>query len=159
MKLSRMRVIPFLLTALCAGAALWAADAKATSASPDPAAYRKEVEAWRAKRVEGLKKEDGWLTLVGLYWLKPGENRFGSDPGNPVILPEGKAPAVAGTFTLEGETVRLNVQPGVALTADGKPATPGMTVSADVSGKPTILELGSLTFYVIKRGDRLGVRI
>jgi uncharacterized protein len=32
-------------------------------------------------------------------------------------------------------------------------------VSADVTGKPTILQLGSLTFYVIKRGDRLGVRI
>ncbi|PYQ57651.1 MAG: DUF1684 domain-containing protein, partial [Acidobacteria bacterium] len=156
-----MRAIPFLLTALCAGAVLWAADAKApaTAAPPDPAAYRKEIEAWRAKRVEGLKKEDGWLTLVGLYWLKPGENRFGSDPGNPVILPEGKAPAVAGTLTLEGDKVRLNVQPGVALTADGKPVTPGMTVSADAGGKPTILQLGPLSFFVIKRGDRVGVRI
>lgn len=161
MKPNRILAIPFLLTALCAGAVLWAADAKAPAATApsDPAAYRKEIEAWRAKRIEGLKKEDGWLTLVGLYWLKPGENRFGSDPGNPVILPEGKAPAVAGTLTLEGETVRLNVQPGVALTADGKPATPGMTVSADASGKPTVLELGSLTFFVIKRGDRVGVRI
>jgi uncharacterized protein len=161
MKRSRIRVIPFLLTALGAGAVLWAADAKApaTSAPPDPAAYRQEVEAWRAKRVAGLKKEDGWLTLVGLYWLKPGENRFGSDPGNPVILPEGKSPAVAGTFTLEGDAVHLDVRPGVALTADGKPVTPGMTVSADASGKPTILQLGSLTFYVIKRGDRTGVRI
>jgi uncharacterized protein len=161
MKRAHMRAIPFLLTALCAGAVLWAADAKApaTTAPPDPAAYRKEIEDWRAKRIEGLKKEDGWLTLVGLYWLKPGENRFGSDPGNPVILPEGKAPAVAGTLTLEGQMVRLNVQPGVALTANGKPVTPGMVVSADASGKPTILELGSLSFFVIKRGDRLGVRI
>src|SRR4051812_24517044 len=161
MKRARMRAIPFLLTALCAGAVLWAADAKAPApaAPPDPAAYRKEIEAWRAKRIAGLKKEDGWLTLVGLYWLKPGENRFGSDPGNPVILPEGKAPAVAGTLTLEGKTVRLSVQPGVALTADGKPVTPGMTVSADASGKPTILQLGSLSFFVIQRGDRTGVRI
>ena len=70
---------------------------------PDPAAYRKEIEAWRQERVASLKKEDGWLTLVGLYWLKPGENRFGSDPGDPVILPQGKAPALAGTLTLEGD--------------------------------------------------------
>ena len=161
MKRAPLRAIPFLLTALCAGAVLWAADAKAPAATapPDPAAYRKEIEDWRAKRIEDLKKEDGWLTLVGLYWLKPGENRFGSDPGNPVILPEGKAPAVAGTLTLEGQTVRLNVQPGVALTANGKPVTPGMELNVDASGKPTILELGSLSFYVIKRGDRLGVRI
>ncbi len=161
MKPNPSRALFFLLTALCAGAALWAADAKAPAASapPDPAAYRKEIEGWREKRVAGLKKEDGWLTLVGLYWLKPGENRFGSDPGNPVILPEGKAPAVAGTFTLEGKTVRLSAQPGVPLTADGKPVTPGMTVSADTGGKPTILQLGSLSFYVIQRGDRVGVRI
>ncbi|MFL6262575.1 MAG: DUF1684 domain-containing protein [Thermoanaerobaculia bacterium] len=162
MKPNHIRAVPFLLTALCAGAALWAADAKApaaTTAPPDPAAYRKEVETWRAKRVEGLKKEDGWLTLVGLYWLKPGENRFGSDPGNPVILPQGKAPGVAGSLNLEGGTVRVNVQPGVGLTADGKPVTPGMTVSPDASGKPTVLQLGSLSFFVIKRGDRLGVRI
>lgn len=161
MKPKPTRALLLLLTTLCAGAALWAADAKApaTSAPPDPAAYRKEIEGWRHQRTESLMKEDGWLTLVGLYWLKPGENRFGSDPGNPVILPEGKAPGVAGNFTVEGQTVHLNVQPGVALTANGKPVTPGMELNADASGKPTILQLGSLTFYVIKRGDRLGVRI
>jgi uncharacterized protein (DUF1684 family) len=161
MKLDIRRAIPFLLTAFCAGTALWAADDAKTPATarPDPAAYRKEIETWRQERLASLKKEDGWLTLVGLYWLKPGENRFGSDPGNPVILPAGKAPAVAGTLTRDGDTIRLNVQPGVELTADGKPATPGMTVNVDASGKPTILQLGSLSFYVIKRGDRMGVRI
>lgn len=161
MKLNTRSAVPFLLTALCAGAALWAADdAKApASAHPDPAAYRKEIETWRQERLASLKKEDGWLTLVGLYWLKPGENRLGSDPGNPVILPKGKAPAVAGTLTLDGEMIRLNVQPGVELTADGKAVTPGMTVNVDASGKPTILQLGSLSFYVIQRGDRMGVRI
>ena len=156
------RAVALLLTAFATGAALWAADAKAPDAAPaqsDPAAYRKEVETWRQERLKSLKREDGWLTLVGLYWLKPGENRFGSDPGNPVILPAGKAPAVAGTLTVAGDAVRLAVQPGVALTADGKPATPGITVSADAGGKPTILQLGSLSFYLIKRGDRLGVRI
>jgi len=162
MKLKPNRALPLFVTALLAGAALWAAGAKApapTAAPPDPAAYRKEIEAWRQERLTSLKKEDGWLTLVGLYWLKPGENRFGSDPGNPVILPQGKAPALAGTLTREGEVVRLAVQPGVALTANGKPVTSGMTVSADAAGKPTILQLGSLSFFVIKRGDRMGVRI
>jgi uncharacterized protein (DUF1684 family) len=164
MNVKHRRAIPFLLTAFCAGAPLGAADVKAPAPEiatlpADPAVYVKEVETWRRQRLASLKREDGWLTLVGLYWLKPGANRFGSDPGNPVILPEGKAPGVAGTLVRDGDTVRLNVEPGLALTADGKPASPGMTVSADASGKPTILELGSLSFYVIKRGDRLGVRI
>lgn len=154
------RTAPILLIALLAAATLWAVDAKAPSpARPDPAAYRKEIEAWRQERNEGLKKEDGWLTLVGLYWLKPGENRFGSDPGNPVILPKGKAPGVAGNLKVEGNAVTVSVEPGVALTADGQEVKPGMALKTDAEGKPTTLELGSLRFYVIKRGDRLGVRI
>ncbi|HEV2856044.1 MAG TPA: DUF1684 domain-containing protein [Thermoanaerobaculia bacterium] len=150
------RYAPFLLMVPLAAAALWAADSKA---SPSAETYRQEIEKFRQERVDSLKREDGWLTLVGLYWLKPGENKLGSDPGSAVILPAGKAPALAGVLTREGDKVRLTVEPGVALTADGKPATSGMEVQADVSGKPTMLELGSLKFYVIKRGDRLGVRI
>jgi len=155
------RSAPLLLIALLAAATLWALDdAKAPAPDrKDPAAYTKEIEAWRKERVEDLKKEDGWLTLVGLYWLKPGENRFGSDPGNPVILPKGKAPGVAGVLVRDGEAVLLRPEPDVAITADGKPANPGMPLETDAKGKPTMLELGSLKFYVIQRGDRLGVRI
>ncbi|HEV2843696.1 MAG TPA: DUF1684 domain-containing protein, partial [Thermoanaerobaculia bacterium] len=144
----------FLVPALLAGTVLWATD------QPDPAAHRKEIEDWRAKRNESLKKEDSWLTLAGLFWLKPGENRFGSDPGkNVVILPKGKAPAVAGAFVREGDKVTLRVEPGVALTADGQAPAPGLVVKKDTEGKPTALKLGSLTFHVIQRGDRIGVRI
>src|SRR4030095_11975375 len=112
------RSAPLLLVALLAAATLWAG---ATNPSPpDPASYRKEIEAWRKERVDSLKEEDGWLTLVGLYWLKPGENRFGSDPANPVILPQGKAPGVAGGLVVEGNAVTVSVEPGVAVTADGQ---------------------------------------
>jgi uncharacterized protein len=138
---------------------LQAADSITPQSAED---YRQKIETFRKERNEGLKREDGWLTLVGLFWLKPGENRLGSDPGNAVILPEGKAPALAGVLTREGDKVHLTVEPGVALTADGKeikPGQPGIDLQIDASGKPTVLELGSLNFYVIKRGDRLGVRI
>jgi uncharacterized protein (DUF1684 family) len=163
--------VPLLLAALflVPAAASRAADGKAAAAQPDlakpdPASsdlvkYQKEVETWRQKRLASLKREDGWLTLVGLYWLKPGENRLGSDPGDPILLPAGKAPAQAGVLTREGGTVSLTVQPGVDLTADGKPVTAGMKLETDAKGKPTLLQLGSLSFYVIERGDRLGVRI
>ena len=148
-----------LLAALLAAVALQAADSRTPKLSED---YRKEIEKFRQERNEGLKREDGWLTLVGLFWLKPGENKLGSDPGNTVILPEGKAPAVAGLMIREGDKVRLVVEPGVALKADGKeikPGQPGIDLQIDASGKPTVLELGSLNFYLIKRGDRVGVRI
>jgi len=156
---ARRPAATLLFTALFAGAAATALCAAAAPDGPDPAAWRKQVESWRQERVAGLKKENGWLTLVGLYWLKPGENRFGSDPGNPVILPRGKSPALAGTLVLAGPTVRLTAQPGVPLAVDGKPATPGMVLRTDADPKPSVVELGSLNFYVIKRGDKLGVRI
>ncbi len=65
-------------------------------------------------------------------------------------------------ITRDGDKVHLTVEPGVALTADGKeikPGAPGIDLQIDASGKPTLLELGSLNFHLIKRGDRLGVRI
>jgi len=150
-----------LLAVLAAGASvLFAADAaKTAAAKPDLAAWHKQLDTWKKTRTEGLKREDGWLTLVGLYWLKPGENRFGSDPGNPVILPKGKSPAVAGTLVREGEAVTLKAQPGVAMTADGKPVTGSVALTSDAKGKPTVVGLGSLSFYAIQRGDRIGVRI
>src|SRR5207244_3139136 len=64
------------------------------------AAYRAEVERWRAERDERLRAPDGWLSLVALSWLKPGANRFGSAGDNEVILPE-PAPAHAGTLVVE----------------------------------------------------------
>lgn len=40
----------------------------------DPAAHSADVEAWRAWRHADLMQPDGWLSLVGLYWLEPGRN-------------------------------------------------------------------------------------
>src|ERR1051325_8115887 len=70
------------------------------------AAYAEEVEQWKAKRLASLKGDDGWLSLVGLHWLKEGENRVGSDPSNEVPVPEGKSPRVAGTLLLQGGAVK-----------------------------------------------------
>ena len=37
--------------------------------------YRDEIEQWRQKRLATLKADDGWLTVSGLFWLKPGETK------------------------------------------------------------------------------------
>jgi uncharacterized protein len=150
----------FVLSVLL-GATISAAGPAGTAKGQQPAvdpAYNQEIEAWRKERFEGLKKEDGWFSLVGLFWLQPGENRFGSSPENRVIFPEGKAPAVAGTLIREGDTVRVRVEPGVTVTSNGQPVTE-MAVKPDSSGEPTMLQLGSLSFHVIQRGERLGVRV
>jgi uncharacterized protein (DUF1684 family) len=122
------------------------------------AAYTEEVEQWKAKRLASLKDEDGWLSLVGLHWLKEGENKIGSDPSNEVALPEGKAPRFAGSLFLNNGAVKLEARPDSRITSEGKPVT-SLDLKSDADGKPTTLKLGTLTFHVIKRGERMGVRV
>ena len=116
-----------------------------------------ETRAWHIERVSRLTSEDGWLSLVGLHWLKEGANRFGSAPDNDLVFPAA-FPAHAGTFTRKGATVSLELEKGTALTQDGKPFTGG-ALRSDADGKPDTLALGSVRFFVIRRGERLGVRV
>ncbi len=134
---------------------------QAPSPPLDEAAHRAEVEKWRHDREERLRAEDGWLTLVGLYWLEKGENRFGTDPGNDLVFPAGSGPGVMGTFLRDRRGVRVEVAPGVEITHDGRPVT-AMDLATDKDGEPTVLELGTLSFHIIERGDRtvkMGVRV
>jgi hypothetical protein len=124
----------------------------------DENAYRQEIDKWHTERASQLRSEDGWLTLVGLFWLKEGENRLGSDPSNQIILPQGKAPQHAGSIWVEKGAVRLEAQPQSGITSDGKPVDK-LALKSDAEGKPTVLNLGTLSFHVIKRGDQLGVRV
>ena len=83
------------------------------------AAYQESFDKWKSELIEDLKQE--WLPLAGLFWLKPGENSFGTDPKNAIVFPKG--PAQAGSFTLQGNTVTGNFNPGTAATIGGKPMT------------------------------------
>ena len=115
-------------------------------------------KAWRDKRHARLSSETGWLTLVGLHWLSPGENVFGSDPDVAVPLPAGKAPKRAGVLVLNDGTVRLVPEPGAGLTIDGKPAAE-QVLGDDTAERTDVVQLGDLSFFVVKRGERIGVRV
>src|SRR5580704_889808 len=82
--------------------------------------YRDEIESWRQKRLADLKAPDGWLSVTGLYWLRPGETRLGSDPACDLLLPD-RLPGSVGTLNLSGGKVELRPAPGVAVTRNGKP--------------------------------------
>ena len=109
------------------------------------------VEAWRDKRYAALRREMGWLTLVGLGWLRDGVNRLGTGPDVDVRLPSG--PALVGTVTLEGGRV----------VADGGFRHAGEAVADlelvdDEDGRPTLLEVESLRLCLIRRGGQLAIR-
>jgi len=120
--------------------------------------FQKTEQAWRDARAKRLASPTGWLTLVGLDWLQPGENVFGSDPDCAVPLPAGKAPKRAGSLVLEGGVVRLKPEPSAGLTIDGKPAAERV-LADDMAEKTDHVTLGDVSFFIIKRGDRIGVRV
>ena len=120
------------------------------------AVYQREVEKFRAEEIKDLKSN--WLVLAGLFWLKPGANAFGTAPSNPIVLPAGSAPAKAGVFELNSDEVTLKMEPGAAATIDGQPVMTAK-LQADTSGKPTVVALGRLRMHVIKRGERVGIRL
>ena len=43
-----------------------------------------DLMQWRAARARQLSSPDGWLTLVGLEWLKPGRNTVGLAADNQI---------------------------------------------------------------------------
>lgn len=116
--------------------------------------YPREVEHWRAEHQKKLAAEDGWLTVVGLDWLKEGENRVGADASGEVVLPPGSAPQRVAVIRLHAGKVVLHPTPGVPLTLNGKPAS-----EATLREDDDILAINRLKFYVIRRGDRTGIRL
>jgi uncharacterized protein (DUF1684 family) len=157
----KLTTLHFTCLALITTISFFAACQKANKVSPafDAAAHKTEIQKWQSDRLASLTKADGWLTLAGLFWLNEGENKFGSDPKGVVILPKDKAPAVAGSLFLEKGHVRLAARPGVEITADNKPAAALDLKDDNDDNGPTILKLGSLLINVVKRGDRIGVRV
>src|SRR5512143_3979009 len=103
-----MRWSPLLLLCLGFTAPVSAAPPAPRPAKPAsapmtaPSGFEAETRAWHAERVARLTAEDGWLTLVGLHWLKEGSHRFGSAPDNDLLFPA-SVPAHAGTFTRKGD--------------------------------------------------------
>jgi len=61
---------------------------------------------------------------------------------------------------VDGEgTVRVRPHRGAPLTHAGQPITEELELEDDLGGDPTIVELGSLRFHLIRRGARVGLRV
>ena len=145
-------------TALVAALLLLAAACTDNVPTPDPA-YVAEIEAWRTERLERLTADDGWLTVVGLHWLAPGVNRFGSDPANEIPLNGPDIPALAGTVELldDGSLV-AGAAAGAAVMVNGAPLVESV-LRSDAQGEPEIVGVGRLSFFIIDRGGRLAARV
>lgn len=118
--------------------------------------YPQQIEAWRKQRVERLTAPNGWLSLVGLEWLKEGENRIGSAQDNDIVL--ANAPAHLGRIALHGTQASIALDPNAGATIDGAKKL-AATLSDDSVEKPTVVAFGTANFYLVHRGDKFGLRV
>ena len=121
--------------------------------------YQEQIRKWRADYEASLKQDNGWLTLAGLYWMKDGDNLFGTGVKNQIVLPPASAPENAGCFVFHEGKIRLRVNARVALLVNGAPVTAEMPLQPDSTGKPDRITLGRLSMIAIQRGSRYGIRL
>ncbi len=126
----------------------------------EPENYQHSIEQWRAGRVERLTGPDGWLSLIGLEWLKVGSNRVGRASDNDIVLTAG--PPHIGVIDLDDRGhMQLVLDAGSQGLIDGKPLTQ-TSLTDDVQagdGTPTTVTVGTMSFFAIDRDGRKGLRV
>jgi len=166
------------IPAVTVGAALaqsiHAQAAPAPNTTLEMQSWQQNLTAWRTQRGMQVSARDGWLTLAGLEWLKPGVNTIGSAADNTIHLPA-QAPAHVALLTVmggagagqaaNGKTAQATIVQLLSpaggfppdFTVDGKPAREG---SLQVDGaNVSAMAWHGVGFSVLKRGDRLVLRI
>ncbi len=123
----------------------------------DNASYLQELDDWKAERLAFLKGKDGYLNLVGLYWLGKPVSTFGSSSTADLVFPA-SAPGIIGAFQQNGGQVLLSVADGIEVMHGTTPVRQIM-MQDDLSGTPVVVTSGSLAWTVINREQNFAVRL
>jgi uncharacterized protein len=132
-----------------------AAQTAVTSAESE---WRQDLDTWRTMRAKQIDAPGGWLTLVGMEWLKPGANSVGAAADNQIHV-HAQAPDHIGLFTVSGKTVQLlSIAGGFPpdLEINGQPAREGPLA---VGARPSVIRWHALSMVVVDRGSRYALRI
>lgn len=118
---------------------------------------KEDVAQWDAKRITSLKSANGWVNLAGLYWLSPGENKFGAAADNEIVFNDPRFPAHLGTFVLTDKEVIWKTAAGNDVF--NKQQKVDQISIFDVSKSETVqLSYATFRWIIIKREDKIGVR-
>ncbi|MBA3960749.1 MAG: DUF1684 domain-containing protein [Chthoniobacterales bacterium] len=120
--------------------------------------YVQSIVKWRSDEEADLKKENGWLTLVGLFWLKDGVNTIGAGSTFDVRLTDNFKEGKFGEIEFKNGVATLRVEKGIEALSEGQPVST-IALHSDDKGKPTEIQTGSQRFYLIQRDDRFGIRL
>jgi uncharacterized protein (DUF1684 family) len=119
--------------------------------------YRESILKWRKEVDANLRRENGWLSLAGLFWLRRGTNVIGSDPESDIRLPQ-RAPACLGTFEFDGNNVTLNVTVDVPVEVNGVETTSAL-LDADQEDVPSFITFDNMRMVVVRRSKGVGIRV
>jgi uncharacterized protein (DUF1684 family) len=139
-------------------ALLAACSAAGWSQAPD-AGWLKDLQGYRAYREAHISDPEGWLATVGLDWLTPGPNTFGTAAGNRIRLEGGAGAGHLGVLVVNGNAVQLQPPSGgfsALLKEDGSAPRAG---ALKTDQQPTKLTAGPLAMIVIERGGRFALRV
>jgi uncharacterized protein len=120
--------------------------------------YTESIIKFRREREARLVASPrNWLSLCGLFWLKPGRNSLGADPDCDICLTGLPLPRCADLLLADG---RITLDPVVdsGLRINGQPAAQ-VELETDQSEQPDLLESGSLAMMVIIRGEHTLLRV
>lgn len=129
-----------------------------TVAERNSTEYLTQIDQWRQDMEAQLRAADGWLTVVGLYWLHDGINTVGSDPASDVALPE-SVPAQVGIIDFHDGKATFTATTETPVQIDGAPVQTADLHHDQSSSGATLVNVGSVTFHIIKRGEQYGVRV
>lgn len=130
-----------------------------TNDTAAPADFAQQTVNWHNKRLAGLTAPNGWLSLIGLDWLKDGANRIGSAADNDIVLKAG--PAHLGVVTLKDGVTHIALDKNSGATVNGK-AVQEATLVDDAhagNGEPSVVAFGTVSFLVIERDGRKALRV
>ena len=137
-----------------------AATPTAIKAAPE---YVDAINQWRDSVEEKLRRDNGWLTLAGRFFMKPGVNTFGTASTNDIVFPpelKGTGPDTIGTINVDivRKTVTLKLNDGVAMTSAGKSFTGERALQYDPAKRDWV-SLGRISMHVIERDGRYVLRL
>jgi uncharacterized protein (DUF1684 family) len=119
--------------------------------------YIQDITKWRQEVDQNLRRENGWLALAGLFWLRQGINLIGSSPESDILLPA-RAPARLGTFDFDGNRVMLNVETDLPVEVNGT-ITKSALLDTDQEDVPSFITFDDIRMVAVRRSKGVGIRL
>ena len=134
-------------------------EAPAPTSTPTPATPDTPVqitEKWRAKHETDYRRD--WVTIAGLFPLKPGANTAGSAPTNDIVLAASQ-PALIGRFVLSGDRVRFEPASGVNVKLRDQPVSAPVDLKDDAVKDSDELVIGDERLVIHVTGTTRTLRV